>query len=170
DLMDRVWTGAIIGENALQVHISAVRKALGPYRAMLKTESGRGYRLLQNWTVRDQDEAVPSAVADALRETREPAPNNLPAIVTRLIGRLARVLWSGAAADDCFDQAAGMAREQGALFWELRIALSRGRLKMTMGRHAEARDVLRPVYDRFTERFAIADLRAGRTLLDSLPS
>jgi non-specific serine/threonine protein kinase len=39
DLMDRVWPGAIIGDNTLQVHISAVRKALGPYRAMLKTES-----------------------------------------------------------------------------------------------------------------------------------
>src|SRR5580704_1910774 len=52
DLLDRVWPGAIIGDNTLQVHISAVRKALGPYRAMLETESGRGYRLLQNWTVR----------------------------------------------------------------------------------------------------------------------
>ncbi len=89
DLMDRVWPGAIIGENTLQVHISAVRKVLGPYRTMLKTESGRGYRLLQNWTVRDQDEAVPSAVANSLRETRNPAPTNFPAIVTRLIGRSA---------------------------------------------------------------------------------
>src|SRR5271154_3933429 len=48
DLMDRVWPGAIVGDNTLQVHISALRKALGPYRSMLKTESGRGYRLLQS--------------------------------------------------------------------------------------------------------------------------
>src|ERR1700704_6757033 len=61
DLMDRVWPGAIIGDNTLQVHISAVRKALGPYRAMLKTESGRGYRLLQNWTVGQQASSVPRA-------------------------------------------------------------------------------------------------------------
>jgi ATP/maltotriose-dependent transcriptional regulator MalT len=76
----------------------------------------------------------------------------------------------GAAAEDCFDQAAEMAREQGALFWELRIALSRARLKVARGRHAEARDSLQPVYDRFTEGFAIVDLRAAQTLLASLPS
>jgi len=74
----------------------------------------------------------------------------------------------GAAAEDCFDQAAEMAREQGALFWELRIALSRARLKVTRGRHAEARDILQPIYDRFTEGFAIADLRAARTVLESV--
>src|ERR1700677_1794801 len=49
DLMGRVWPGAIVGDNTLQVHISAVRKALGPYRSMLKTVSGRGYRLLDHW-------------------------------------------------------------------------------------------------------------------------
>src|SRR6202034_3542720 len=66
DLMDRVWPGAIIGDNTLQVHISAVRKALGPYRKMLKTESGRGYRLLQSWTARDEDATVPVVVPDSL--------------------------------------------------------------------------------------------------------
>ncbi len=29
DLMDRIWPGATVGENTLQVHISAIRKALG---------------------------------------------------------------------------------------------------------------------------------------------
>jgi DNA-binding winged helix-turn-helix (wHTH) protein len=38
-MMERVWPGAIVGEGML-----AVRKALGPDRAMLKTVSGRGYR------------------------------------------------------------------------------------------------------------------------------
>ena len=33
ELMSRVWPGAIVSDNALQVHISAVRKALGAYRA-----------------------------------------------------------------------------------------------------------------------------------------
>ena len=40
ELIDRVWPGAIVGDNALQVHVSALRKALGPRRAMLRTESG----------------------------------------------------------------------------------------------------------------------------------
>src|SRR5215470_13764455 len=49
ELMSRVWPGAIVTENALQVHAAAVRKALGPHRGLLRTESGRGYRLLGDW-------------------------------------------------------------------------------------------------------------------------
>jgi DNA-binding winged helix-turn-helix (wHTH) protein len=49
-LMDRIWPGAIVEDNALQAHISAIRKAFGPDRGLLHTESGRGYRLLGTWT------------------------------------------------------------------------------------------------------------------------
>src|SRR4029077_2359977 len=49
-LMERVWPGAVVGEGTIHVHISAVRKALGPGRGLLKTASGRSYRLLGNWT------------------------------------------------------------------------------------------------------------------------
>jgi predicted ATPase len=73
------------------------------------------------------------------------------------------------AAEDCFTQAAQMAREQDALFWELRIALSVARLKVSQGRHREARALLASVYDRFTEGFATADMQAARTLLVGLP-
>jgi predicted ATPase/DNA-binding winged helix-turn-helix (wHTH) protein len=73
------------------------------------------------------------------------------------------------AAEDCFDQAAQMAREQGALFWELRVALSVARLRVSQGRHHEARAPLASVYDRFTEGFATADLQAARILLEGLP-
>jgi DNA-binding winged helix-turn-helix (wHTH) protein len=51
ELMNRVWPGAVVLEHTLRVHTAAVRKALGPYRGLLKTESGRGYRLLGSWTV-----------------------------------------------------------------------------------------------------------------------
>jgi predicted ATPase/DNA-binding winged helix-turn-helix (wHTH) protein len=76
---------------------------------------------------------------------------------------------STVAAEDCFNQAAQMAREQGALFWELRVALSVARLRVSQGRHHEARAPLASVYDRFTEGFATADLQAARTLLEGLP-
>src|SRR3984885_10916369 len=55
ELMNRIWPGAVVMENTLHVHTGAVRKALGPYRNLLKTESGRGYRLLGSWTVQHQD-------------------------------------------------------------------------------------------------------------------
>src|ERR1700722_9327197 len=46
NLMARVWPGAAVEDNALQFHISAIRKALGADRGILETVSGRGYRLL----------------------------------------------------------------------------------------------------------------------------
>src|SRR3984893_5262918 len=58
ELMDRIWPGAIVMENTLQVHTAAVRKALGPYRNLLKTESRRGYRLLGDWTARRRNAAA----------------------------------------------------------------------------------------------------------------
>jgi non-specific serine/threonine protein kinase len=55
ELMNRIWPGTVVMENTLQVHAAALRKALGPYRSMLKTETRRGYRLLGEWTVRHHD-------------------------------------------------------------------------------------------------------------------
>jgi predicted ATPase/DNA-binding winged helix-turn-helix (wHTH) protein len=75
-----------------------------------------------------------------------------------------------AAANECFDQATELAREQGALLWELRVALGLARLRMTQGRQDEARRLLAPIYDRFTEGFGTADLRAARAMLESLRS
>jgi predicted ATPase len=69
-------------------------------------------------------------------------------------------------AEDCFRAATEIAREQGALFWELRIALSLAELRITQGRHDEARRLLAPVYDRFTEGFHTPVLRAAKALLD----
>ncbi len=74
---------------------------------------------------------------------------------------------SAAAAEDCFNQAGEMAREQGALFWELRVALSLARLLRGQGRSADAVGILQPVYDRFTEGFDTADLKAAKALLDA---
>src|SRR5271155_3568390 len=52
ELMARVWPGTVVEENKLQVHISAVRKALGTDRGALRTSFGRGYRLVGGWTIR----------------------------------------------------------------------------------------------------------------------
>ena len=70
------------------------------------------------------------------------------------------------AAEHCFQTAGEIARAQGALSWELRIALSLARLRMAEGRQDDARQLLAAVYDRFTEGFDTPDLRAARALLD----
>ena len=84
DLMDRVWPGAIIGENTLQVHISAVRKALGSDRAMLKTKFGRGYRLLGDWQVaRCRRARRGGRAVRRERPAGQPARSNFPAAQAR---------------------------------------------------------------------------------------
>jgi predicted ATPase/DNA-binding winged helix-turn-helix (wHTH) protein len=72
------------------------------------------------------------------------------------------------AAESIFLNSLNIARRQGALSWELRSATSLARLRRDQHRRAEARDLLGPVYGRFSEGFATADLAAARHLLDEL--
>jgi predicted ATPase/DNA-binding winged helix-turn-helix (wHTH) protein len=87
-LMERVWPGAIVGEGTIHVHISAVRKALGPDRGLLKTTSGRGYSLLGSWTPQQREAAAP-VYSSPTRTSESPPPNNFPPLITSLIGRAA---------------------------------------------------------------------------------
>lgn len=88
-LMGRVWPGAIVGEHTLHVHISAIRKALGPARGMLTTASGRGYRLVGTWAIRQENEPVERADAAPGVGSRALFWTNLPFGISALIGRAA---------------------------------------------------------------------------------
>jgi DNA-binding winged helix-turn-helix (wHTH) protein len=89
ELMDQLWPGAVVTENALQVLAGATRRALGPYRDLLRTEARRGYRLLGEWTVQRRNMATrPVGLRQAGIED-ELAGTNFPAAFTPLIGRLA---------------------------------------------------------------------------------
>ena len=50
----------------------------------------------------------------------------------------------------------------------MRAAASLARLRCDQGRHAEARDLLAPVYGWFTEGFDTPDLKETKVLLDAL--
>jgi adenylate cyclase len=71
-------------------------------------------------------------------------------------------------AEQCFHQALVTARRQDAKSLELRAAVNLARLWQKKGNHAEARDVLAPVYAWFTEGFHTADLREAKALLDEM--
>jgi len=71
-------------------------------------------------------------------------------------------------AEDHFRQALDWAGRQGALSWELRAATSLARMWRDQGRGKDARELLTPVFGRFTEGFDTADLNAAKVLLDSL--
>ena len=78
ELLQKVWAGAVVEENNLQVQISALRQALGDDRGLIKTASGRGYRLLINRGAGSQ-------------ATDQASATNLPVPASELIGRDAAV-------------------------------------------------------------------------------
>jgi predicted ATPase/DNA-binding winged helix-turn-helix (wHTH) protein len=87
ELMRRVWTGVVVGENTLHAHISAVRKAFGSDREMLKTTSGRGYRLVGPWTAQADNAPAIAVTSESPGRPRESFHSNLPAAASDLIGR-----------------------------------------------------------------------------------
>ena len=46
ELLNRVWPGTVVSQENLKVQISALRKALGADRKLIRTEFGRGYRFI----------------------------------------------------------------------------------------------------------------------------
>ena len=68
----------------------------------------------------------------------------------------------------CFRKALDVARQQHAKSLELRAAMSLARLRQQQGKTAEARDLLAPAYEWFTEGFDTADLKEAKALLAEL--
>ncbi|MDM0069601.1 winged helix-turn-helix domain-containing protein [Variovorax sp. J31P207] len=84
DLILRAWPGRIVEENTLEAQISALRRALGEDRTVIRTVAGRGYQFvaeIADGLGAPEAERVQAAspVASAVRA--------LPMSVTPLIGR-----------------------------------------------------------------------------------
>jgi predicted ATPase len=115
-------------------------------------------------------EAGLAAVAQGLAAGEATGEKMADAELYRLRGDLLRRLpqpdLSGAEAS--LRQAVAVARQQGTRGFELRAATSLAQLWGDQGRRAEARDLLAPVYDWFTEGFNTPDLKDVAALLTEL--
>ena len=111
-----------------------------------------------------------AALDDALATTAASGAKGWNAEIHRLRGALtARLPYPDPAkAEELFRTALAIAREQGTRGYELRAAMSLARLWREQGRRTEARDLLAPLYGRFTEGFDTQDLKDARALLDQL--
>ncbi|CAN7799220.1 helix-turn-helix transcriptional regulator [Paraburkholderia hospita] len=78
ELMSEVWPETIVEENNIQVHLSALRKILGPDRNLIHTVPGRGYQLVG----RPQKKSLPKGPSSHARSGRP-----LPSPKTPLVGR-----------------------------------------------------------------------------------
>src|SRR5215469_8791507 len=83
ELIARAWPDTVVEEAALRVHVAALRKALGDGRAgrrYIANDPGRGYAFI-----------APVAHENALSATAAPTrmaeTGNLPALLTRVVGR-----------------------------------------------------------------------------------
>lgn len=95
DMMRCVWPHTVVEENNLQVHIAALRKALGQDRHLIVTVPGLGYRLV---THLDRDAAADASAAPIKKSRR---PNwHIASAFTALIGRERAVAEILAAFDD----------------------------------------------------------------------
>ena len=73
-------------------------------------------------------------------------------------------------AEAYFNHALTLARSQQAKSWEMRVAMNMARLWRDQSKPQQARDLLAPVYNWFTEGFDTRDLKEAKALLDALSS
>ena len=115
-----------------------------------------------------QTEEAVTQLDDALHIVERTGERWFAAEVNRHKGQLMLRQGHSQAAEELYAKALSIAREQEAKLWELRAAVSLARLRRDQHGHAEARDLLAPVYDWFTEGFETPDLREAQALLDEL--
>ncbi|SOE95693.1 Predicted ATPase [Burkholderia sp. D7] len=84
EIMRRVWPDTIVEENNLQVHIAAIRKALGADRDRVVTVPGRGYCMTG---VKKGADAVIADAGEGALATRPLNTHNLPLHMSALVGR-----------------------------------------------------------------------------------
>jgi predicted ATPase len=77
---------------------------------------------------------------------------------------------NAAKAQEYFERALAVARQQQAKSWELRSAMSMARLWRDQGKLHQAHELLAPVYDWFTEGLDTLDLKEAKALLEELGS
>jgi predicted ATPase/DNA-binding winged helix-turn-helix (wHTH) protein len=113
---------------------------------------------------REANEAIEQALSEQAHETFD-RPDILRTQADILLMNSAA---DSAAATALLLRSLDAARTQSALAWELRSATRLARLWMNAGNAAKARALLSEVYQKFTEGFETADLRAAAGLLAKL--
>jgi len=106
------------------------------------------------------------AQAAEIIETKE--ERALEAEVHRLRGNLLRATGDRSAAEQSYHWALAIAKRQSANLWELLAAVSLARLWQDEGKRAEARELLAPIHDWFTEGFDTPALQDAKALLGEL--
>jgi predicted ATPase len=150
--------------------ISLLRSSSAAYRATgAEVWMPHYLALLANaCEIAGQVEEALTLLDDALRIVERTGERWFAAELNRHKGQLLSQQGQSEAAEELYRKALNIAQEQEAKMWELRATVSLARLRRDQGRRAEARDLLAPVYNWFTEGFDTFDLKEAKALLDEL--
>jgi predicted ATPase len=142
----------------------ADQRAIGSalYRTQALTMLADAYRIV------GQPQVGLAQLAEAERIVDETNVKWILAETLRLRGDLQMFTNDRGAAESSFHDAIAVARQQNAMLFELRSATSLAQLWCDEGKRTEARDLLTPVYGRFTEGFNTRVLQDAKALLDQL--
>jgi predicted ATPase len=165
-LVFRGWAMAVLGQGQKSLEDIEAAKRIGAAARL------PGYLLVQgevHLLFGELDRAL-SAVDEALTLIKMGVEKTYWADVTRLKAEilLAQSTEHGAVAEGLFQEALEIAAEQGARLFELRSVVGLARHRRNQGRTAEAHDLIRLIYEQFTDGFDTADLQAARILLNEL--
>jgi class 3 adenylate cyclase/predicted ATPase len=164
----RGWVG--VNNSNVVEGISLLRQGLAAYRAT-GAEAFVPYQialLAKACEIAGQIEEAVDLLNDSLQIVERTGERWLAAELYRHKGQLLLRqghLWP---AEELYRKALSIAEEQGAKLWELRVAVSLARLRRDRGHQSEARDLLAPIYDWFTEGFDTQDLKEAKALLEEL--
>ena len=115
------------------------------------------------------DDAL-SCIREAMTKVETTEESWFEAEIKRMAGEIALLLPDPDAtkAEEYFEHALAVARQQQAKSWELRAATSMARLWRDQGKRQQARELLAPIYGWFSEGFDTLDLKEAKALLDEL--
>jgi predicted ATPase len=152
--------------------VRQIREAIGGLSAG-PGELWRSYFLAQLAEACEKADCVSeglAAIAEALEFIQQNGERWWEAEIFRLRGELLLKQNESNAteAQNCFEQAIRVAREQGAKSLELRAVVSLGDLWQRRGMTQQAYALLPEIYNWFTEGFDTADLKKAKALLDEL--
>jgi tetratricopeptide (TPR) repeat protein len=115
-----------------------------------------------------QAQAALQHLAEARRLADQTEERWYQAETLRLTGDVLLAMGDPTGAEASYHDALALAQQQSARLWELRAATSLARLWRDQGKRSEARDLLAPVYNWFTEGFATPVLQEAKALLEEL--
>jgi class 3 adenylate cyclase/predicted ATPase len=169
-VIDQGCVSALTGKASDAVQM--ITSGIGLWRATGATAWMPLYRLhlAKAYSELDQFDEAWRNIRDAMSAIEDTKERWWEAEVNRTAGEITLLSpeRDAAKAEEYFEGALAVARQQQAKSWELRAAMSLARLWRDQGKTEQARELLAPVYGWFTEGFDTRDLKEAKALLEEL--